>query len=51
MKKILLVTVVSFVLVGVLSFVALNVMTWAVKGIEKHNRSDHSQVQAGPKAN
>jgi hypothetical protein len=51
MKKILLVTVVSFVVVGVLSFLALNVMSWAVKGLEKHNRPDHSQVQPSPKAN
>ncbi len=51
MKKILLVTVVSFVVVGVLSFLALNVMTWAVKGLEKQSRPDHSQIQPSQRTN
>ena len=51
MKKLMIITVVSFVVVGVLSFLALNAMSWATAELEKHSRPVHPQAQATQNVN
>jgi len=38
LKKFMVVTVVSFIVVGILIFIGLNLMTWLAEGIEAGNR-------------
>lgn len=48
MKKLLVVTVVSFIVAGILIFIGLNFMTWLTKEIEAGNRPQHTQPQQQP---
>lgn len=48
MKKLLVVTVVSFIVAGILIFIGLNLMTWLTKEIEAGNRPPHTQPQQQP---
>jgi hypothetical protein len=48
MKKLLVVTVVSFIVAGILIFIGLNFMTWLAKEIEAGNRPQHTQPQQQP---
>ena len=41
MKKFLVVTVVSFIVMGILTFIGLNFVTWLTKEIEASNRPHH----------
>jgi large-conductance mechanosensitive channel len=45
MKKILLITVTSFVIAGVLIFIGLNVMNWVASELEKNQRPKRTQAQ------
>ena len=45
MKRFLLVTVVSFIVVGILVFIGLNLITWLTKEIEVSNRPHHTPPQ------
>lgn len=42
MKKFMVVTFVSFIVVGILYFIVLNLMTWLTKEIEASNRPHHT---------
>lgn len=48
MKKLLVVTAVSFIVAAILTFVGLNFVTWLTKEIEAGNRPHHPPPQQKP---
>ncbi len=42
LKKFMLMTVASFIVVGILYFIVLNLVTWLTKEIEASNRPHHA---------
>jgi hypothetical protein len=48
MKKFLVVTAVSFIVMGILTFIGLNFVTWLTKEIEAGNRPHHPPSQQLP---